>query len=79
MGQRLLHPNSYEPDGNLEKLELIFAKYGDNAVIADSISYEAAMTFSSNITDKSTADLLKEFDMETMHEYMERIRSIIKK
>ena len=66
---RLLHH-----DYNTEKLKPLFAKYGPTAAFAEWRNEECLLIFGSQLPDKSSDDLIAEFDLEPMRDYLARAR-----
>ena len=61
-------------DGNIGRLRLLFEKYGPVAATTEHISDECLLMLCSQLPDKSTDDLIAEFEIETMRDYLARVR-----
>jgi predicted amidohydrolase len=66
---RLLHH-----DFNLDRLPALFKKYGQTAAYVEHLSDECLLIFGSQLPGKSTDDLIAEFGLEPMHDYLARVR-----
>ena len=69
MDRRLLHH-----DGNVGRLRPIYEKYGTTAAYAEWLSHECLLIFGSQLPDVSTDELIEEFGLETMRDYLARVR-----
>ena len=69
MGMRLLHH-----DGNVGRLKPLFEKYGPTAAWAEHIGDECLLLLSSRLPDKTTDELIEEFQLEPMRDYLARVR-----
>jgi len=61
-------------DGNIGRLRLLFEKYGPVAATTEHIDDECLLMLCSQLPDKSTDDLIAEFEIETMRDYLARVR-----
>jgi predicted amidohydrolase len=66
---RLLHH-----DGNVGRLRPLFEKYGPTAAHAEHIGEECLLLLSSRLPDKTTDELIEEFKLEPMRDYLARVR-----
>ena len=66
-------------DYNLKRLKDVCAKYGSSNIYAEWIRAECFVIFGSLLQDVSTDELLEEFGMETMPQYLARARRSRKK
>lgn len=69
MDRRLLHH-----DHNVSKLKPIYEKYGANCAYAEWIPNECLLIFGSQMPGVSTDRLIEEFKLETMRDYLARVR-----
>lgn len=69
LDRRLLHH-----DFNLERLPAIFQKYGSTAADVEHLSQECLVVFNSRLADKTTDELIAEFGLEPMRDYLARAR-----
>jgi len=69
MDRRLLHH-----DGNVKRLRPLYEKYGSTAAYAEWLSHECLLIFGSQMPHVSTDELIKEFGLETMRDYLARVR-----
>jgi predicted amidohydrolase len=69
LDRRLLHH-----DYNLERLQALSQKYGSTAVYAEHLSHECLVVFGSRLPDKSSDELIGEFGLEPMRDYLARAR-----
>jgi hypothetical protein len=69
MDRRLLHP-----DNNVARLKKLFTKYGSTAAGAELISHECLLVFGSELASVSSDQLIEEFGLETMRDYLARVR-----
>ncbi len=67
--QRLLHH-----DFNLDLLPALFQKYGPTAATIEHLSNECLLVFNSNLPDRSSDDLIAEFGLERMGDFMASVR-----
>jgi hypothetical protein len=70
MDRRLLHH-----DGNVKRLKPLYEKYGSTAAYAEWLSHECLLVFGSQLPDVSTDQLIDEFRLETMRDYLARVRT----
>ena len=61
-------------DGNVGRVRELFEKYGPTAATADHIGDECLLTLCSQLPDRSTDDLIAEFEIEPMRDYLARAR-----
>ena len=61
-------------DYNVPRLPALFEKYGSTAATADHLGDECLLTLCSRLPDRSTDDLIAEFGIETMRDYLARAR-----
>jgi hypothetical protein len=66
---RLLHH-----DFNLDRLPALFQKYGQTAAFVEHLSHECLLIFGSQLPDRSSDDLIAEFGLEPMRDYLARVR-----
>ena len=69
MDRRLLHH-----DGNIDRLKAVYEKYGGSSVYAEWLSHECLLIFGSQMPDISTDELIEEFDLKTMRDYLAQVR-----
>ena len=69
MDRRLLHH-----DANVGKLKPIYEKYGPNSVFAEWLPRECILLFGSQMPGISSDKLIEEFKLETMRDYLARVR-----
>ena len=69
LDRRLLHPNV-----NLDPLRPLYEKYGPTAAYAERIMEEGVLIFGSQLPDVSSDELIEEFGLETMRDYLARVR-----
>ena len=69
LDMRLLHH-----DGNVRRLKPLFEKYGPTAAYAERRGEECLLIFGSLLQDKSSDELIEEFDLEPMRDYLARVR-----
>jgi hypothetical protein len=69
MDRRLLHH-----DGNIDKLKPIYEQFGPNCVFAEWLRQECILIFGSQMPGISTDRLIEEFKLETMRDYLARVR-----
>jgi hypothetical protein len=69
LDRRLLHH-----DYNLDKLPPLFEKYGATAAYTEWISEECLLVFGSELYGVSSDELIEEFGLETMRDYLSRAR-----
>ena len=69
LDRRLLHH-----DYNVEKLEKLYKTYGPTAAFTEWRPDECLLIFGSELPGKSSDDLITEFDLETMRDYLARAR-----
>ena len=69
LDRRVLHH-----DYNLERLPALFHQYGEGAAFAEHIEQECLVVFGSQLPGKSSDDLIREFNLETMRDYLARAR-----
>ncbi len=61
-------------DGNISRLPPLSEKYGPTAATAEYLSDECLLLLCSQLADKSTDDLIAEFEIETMRDFLARVR-----
>ena len=69
LDRRLLHP-----DYNLDKLQALFERYGATAAFTELIKQDCHLVFGSQLPGVSSDQLIEEFDLETMRDYLARVR-----
>jgi len=69
MDRRLLHH-----DGNVGRLKPLYEKYGTTAAYAEWLPHECLLIFGSQMKDISSDELIEEFGLETMRDYLARVR-----
>ncbi|MHC4622391.1 MAG: carbon-nitrogen hydrolase family protein [Planctomycetota bacterium] len=69
MDRRLLHH-----DGNVKRLRPLYEKYGTTAAYAEWLGHECLLIFGSQLPDVSSDELIEEFGLETMRDYLARVR-----
>jgi hypothetical protein len=69
LDRRVLHH-----DYNLNSLPALFRTYGENAAYVEHLSHECLVVFGSQMLSKSSDDLIDEFGLETMRDYLARAR-----
>ena len=69
LDRRLLHH-----DYNVEKLKPLFGKYGPTAAFTEWIDEECLLVFGSELEGISSDELIAEFSLETMRDYLARAR-----
>ena len=69
MDRRLLHH-----DGNVGRLKALYKKYGSMAAYCEWLPHECLLIFGSQLPDVSSDELIKEFGLETMRDYLARVR-----
>ena len=69
LDRRVLHH-----DYNLERLPALFSQYGEGAAFVEHISQECLVVFGSQLAGKSSDDLIREFGLEPMRDYLARAR-----
>jgi predicted amidohydrolase len=69
LDRRLLHH-----DYNIEKLKPLYEKYGPTAAFAEWINEECLLVFGSELHGVTTDQLITEFGLETMRDYLARAR-----
>ena len=69
LDRRVLHH-----DYNLERLSALFRRYGEGAAFVEHLSQECLVVFGSQLPDKSSDDLIREFGLEPMRDYLARVR-----
>ena len=62
-------------DGNTGRLRPLFEKYGPAAATAEHLGEECLLTLCSQLPDKSTDELIEEFEIEPMRDYLARVRA----
>ncbi len=67
LDRRLLHH-----DGNVDRLKPLYEKYGSTAASAEWIGDECLLLFSSQLDGVSSDELIEEFGLEPMREYVAR-------
>lgn len=61
-------------DHNVERLRGLFEKYGATAATAEHLGDECLLTLCSQLPDRSTDDLIAEFEIEPTRDYLARAR-----
>jgi len=69
LDSRLLHH-----DYNVNRLSGLYEKYGATAAYAEWLSHECLLVFRSRLPNVSSDDLIAEFGLETMRDYLARAR-----
>ena len=69
MDRRLLHH-----DRNVARLASLFGKYGSMAAHVEWLVHECLLVFGSDLPDVSSDALIREFSLETMRDYLARVR-----
>ena len=69
LDRRLLHH-----DYNVHRLKPLYEKYGPTAAHSEWLFQECLLVFGSRLPDKSSDDLIEEFGLETMRDYLARVR-----
>jgi hypothetical protein len=69
MDRRLLHH-----DGNVGRLKALYDKYGTTAAYAEWLRHECLLVFGSQLPNVSSDELIREFGLETMRDYLARVR-----
>ena len=69
LDRRLLHP-----DYNLENLKALFARYGPTAAFTQWLKKDCHLVFGSQVPGLSSDQLIEEFGLETMRDYLARVR-----
>ena len=69
MDRRLLHH-----DYNLDRMQPLFAKYGESAAFVEWLAHECLVVFGSDLKDVPSDALIAEFGLETMVDYLARVR-----
>ncbi|MCY3990455.1 MAG: carbon-nitrogen hydrolase family protein [Caldilineaceae bacterium] len=69
LDRRLLHP-----DYNLENLKALFARYGPTAAFTQWLKQDCHLVFGSQVPGVSSDQLIEEFGLETMRDYLARVR-----
>ncbi len=69
LDQRLLHH-----DYNLDKLKALYGRYGPVAAHVEWLPEECVVVFGSQLADKPTDELIEEFALEPMRDYLARAR-----
>jgi len=64
----------FHHDGNTGRLRALFEKYGTTAATAEHLGDECLQTLCSQLPDKSTDELIEEFGIEPMRDYLARVR-----
>ena len=67
--RRLLHH-----DENIGRLQKLYQKYGSTAAYCEWLPQECLVVFSSQLPGVSSDDLIDEFNIESMRDYLERVR-----
>jgi len=70
MERRLLHH-----DYNVGRLKEVYEKYGRNSIYAEWLNNECLLILGSQMPDISTDQIIEEFNLETMRDYLARARS----
>lgn len=61
-------------DFNVERLKAVYEKYGDEAIYTEWIPSECLLIIGSNLPHISTDQIITEFSLETMRDYLARVR-----
>ena len=69
LDRRLLHP-----DYNLDKLKVLFERYGGTAAFVELMKQDCHLVFGSQLPGVSSDQLIAEFGLETMRDYLARVR-----
>ena len=69
LDRRLLHP-----DYNLENLKALFERHGPTAAFTEWLKQDCHLVFGSQIPGVSSDQLIEEFGLETMRDYLARVR-----
>ena len=69
LDRRLLHH-----DGNVGRLKALYKKYGSTAAYAEWLPHECLLIFASQLLNVSSDELIEEFGLETMRDYLARVR-----
>jgi hypothetical protein len=69
LDRRLLHH-----DYNVCGLRPLYEKYGPTAAYAEWLSHECLLILGSRLPDRSTDELIEEFGLEPMRDYLARVR-----
>ncbi|MHC4644761.1 MAG: carbon-nitrogen hydrolase family protein [Planctomycetota bacterium] len=69
MDRRLLHH-----DGNVKRLRPLYEKYGSTAAYCEWLPHECLLIFGSQLPNISSDELIREFALETMRDYLARVR-----
>jgi len=69
LDRRLLHP-----DFNVARLKKLFDKYGSTAAYAELLAHECLLIFGSELPNVSSDQLIEEFHLEPMRDYLARAR-----
>jgi predicted amidohydrolase len=69
MDRRLLHH-----DENIGRLRALYEKYGSTAAYTEWLSHECLLIFGSQMPSVSSDQLIEEFGLETMRDYLARVR-----
>jgi len=69
LDRRLLHP-----DGNVDRLKELYERYGSTAAYAELLAHECLLVFGSDLPNVSSDALIAEFGLETMRDYLARVR-----
>ncbi|HCK16028.1 TPA: hypothetical protein DHW51_18030 [Candidatus Poribacteria bacterium] len=67
--RRLLHH-----DENIGRLQKLYRKYGSTAAYCEWLPQECLIVFGSQLPDVSSDDLIEEFNIESMRDYLARVR-----
>jgi len=69
LDRRLLHH-----DGNINRLKPLYAKYGPTAAYAEWLAHECLLVFGSELPNVTSNELIAEFGLEPMRDYLARVR-----
>jgi len=69
MDRRLLHH-----DGNVKRLKPLYEKYGSTAAYCEWLPHECLLIFGSQLPNVSSDELIRQFGLETMRDYLARVR-----
>ena len=69
LDRRLLHH-----DRNIDRLKPLYEKYGATAAYAEWLAHECLLVFGSELPDISSDQLVEEFGLESMRDYLARVR-----
>jgi hypothetical protein len=61
-------------DGNIQRVRSLFERYGPGVATAEHLGDECLLTLRSHLPHKSTDELVAEFEIEPMCDYLARAR-----